>query len=343
MFAWYIPKQYTDEQMEEIYGYLKNEILTDLEYFIAGVSYERDNYIYSYNVFSEQGKTIINYDVFGREDSSAVARGLFYDGTLKEWDVENLTETVTEKDASDYAFLFDRIKTAAEYFKNDVLNKMPYRDDSYCHQCFPYGFGMAQMYYLPENEDVNVSASWTVEKFKDADELPLIHDAEFNCGRGDEYVIIEAYGSPYGIDDRIDGVTANYENYKQTDGKMLNKQIYVKGFDDVLTIELYNNDASKALFDKVAEGDVTVTFNDYGGFEKVGSLGFDLPTNDEQITTDCGDVMLYCGNQMVVFYGQNTWDYTPLGFIAGYSDAAFKDVIQAGYGAKQITLSLNRD
>ena len=53
----------------------------------------------------------------------------------------------------------------------------------------------------------------------------------------------------------------------------------------------------------------------YGGFEQVGSLGESLPRNDEQITTEYGDIVLYSGNQIVVFYGSNSWAYTRLGHI----------------------------
>ena len=53
----------------------------------------------------------------------------------------------------------------------------------------------------------------------------------------------------------------------------------------------------------------------YGGFEQVGSLGKSLPKSDEQIVTEYGDIVLYSGNQIVVFYGSNSWAYTRLGHI----------------------------
>ena len=60
---------------------------------------------------------------------------------------------------------------------------------------------------------------------------------------------------------------------------------------------------------------LTVKMSMYGGFEQVGSLGESLPRNDEQITTGYGDIVLYSGNQIVVFYGSNSWEYTRLGHI----------------------------
>ena len=72
----------------------------------------------------------------------------------------------------------------------------------------------------------------------------------------------------------------------------------------------------KALRDKVREKNpVWVTLEDYGNFEKTGKLGFDLPTNDQELTAKSGDVMLYQGDQISIFYNENTWSYTKLGHI----------------------------
>ena len=64
--------------------------------------------------------------------------------------------------------------------------------------------------------------------------------------------------------------------------------------------------------------------SDYSGFEKVGSLGTSLPASNSQTTTQAGDIVLYNGNQIVVFYGSNSWSYTRLGHIddlTGWEDA----------------------
>ena len=53
----------------------------------------------------------------------------------------------------------------------------------------------------------------------------------------------------------------------------------------------------------------------YGGFEQVGSIGQSIARNDKQTTTESGDIVLYSGNQIVVFYGSNSWDYTRLGHV----------------------------
>ncbi|MCR4689960.1 MAG: hypothetical protein K5739_01260 [Lachnospiraceae bacterium] len=58
---------------------------------------------------------------------------------------------------------------------------------------------------------------------------------------------------------------------------------------------------------------LTVKLSMYGGFEQVGPLGSDIPREDEQIRAKAGDIVLYSGNQIVLFYGSNEWAYTRLG------------------------------
>ena len=83
------------------------------------------------------------------------------------------------------------------------------------------------------------------------------------------------------------------------------------------TVKLEENAATKALVELLKRGDITYTAHDYGGFEKVGDLGHTLPREDRQLTTEEGDVILYSGNQIVLFYGSNSWSYTKLGKMRG--------------------------
>lgn len=82
-----------------------------------------------------------------------------------------------------------------------------------------------------------------------------------------------------------------------------------------LVVNLENNKSVKALFEKLEKEDITINASDYGNFEKVGSLGFNLPTSDERITTKPGDVILYQGSQITIYYDENTWSFTKLGHI----------------------------
>ena len=79
-----------------------------------------------------------------------------------------------------------------------------------------------------------------------------------------------------------------------------------------LSVKIEDNAATKALVDALREASISYEANDYGGFEKVGGLGRTLPSSDSQITTQPGDVVLYNSNQIVLFYGSNSWSYTRL-------------------------------
>lgn len=81
------------------------------------------------------------------------------------------------------------------------------------------------------------------------------------------------------------------------------------------TASLADTAAAGALAERLAEGPLVLALSDYGGFEKVGSLGMQLPTNDGQMQAGPGDIVLYQGDQIVFFYGTNSWRYTALGQI----------------------------
>lgn len=85
--------------------------------------------------------------------------------------------------------------------------------------------------------------------------------------------------------------------------------------DRTYTATLADNPSAQAFAELLKDGPLTVSAHDYGNFEKVGSLGTELPRTDEQITTAPGDIILYQGNQITVYYAQNTWNFTRLGRI----------------------------
>ena len=88
--------------------------------------------------------------------------------------------------------------------------------------------------------------------------------------------------------------------------------------------------ASEAFLDLLKAGDVTIEMHDYGSFEKVGALGTTLPRNDEQITTEPGDVILYQGNQVTIYYDVNSWSFTRLGKVEGVTPAELKKILGKG-------------
>lgn len=117
-------------------------------------------------------------------------------------------------------------------------------------------------------------------------------------------------------------------------------QIKISVSGKTIPINIENNDATKALVAALRETSITYEANDYGGFEKVGPLGRTLPTIDTQITTQAGDVVLYSSNQIVLFYGSNTWSYTRLGKMQFESLDELKSFLKAGEGNISVTLSL---
>ena len=107
-----------------------------------------------------------------------------------------------------------------------------------------------------------------------------------------------------------------------------------------LSVKIEDNAATKALVDALREASISYEANDYGGFEKVGGLGRTLPSSDSQITTQPGDVVLYNSNQIVLFYGSNSWSYTRIGKIQYGTLEELKSFLQAGKGTVSVTLSL---
>ena len=106
-----------------------------------------------------------------------------------------------------------------------------------------------------------------------------------------------------------------------------------------MSATLADNVATKALAEKLAAGPITITMNNYGGFEKVGALPWPLPSADTQITTKPGDIMLYTSNNIVIFYGQNSWAYTPLGVLETSDSSDISNFV--GNGNKQVTIALD--
>ena len=99
-------------------------------------------------------------------------------------------------------------------------------------------------------------------------------------------------------------------------------------------VELENNTSAKALKEYVSKEKRTLSLDDYGNFEKEGNLGITLPRNDETITTKEGDLILYLGNKLCLYYNQNTWDFTKLSHMKDTTH--LKEVL--GKGSVQVAL-----
>lgn len=105
-----------------------------------------------------------------------------------------------------------------------------------------------------------------------------------------------------------------------------------------MSATLADNVATKAFIEKLSAGPITITMSNYGGFEKVGALPWSLPSADTQISTKPGDIMLYNSNNIVIFYGQNSWAYTPLGVLETSESSEISKFV--GNGEKRVSISL---
>lgn len=118
----------------------------------------------------------------------------------------------------------------------------------------------------------------------------------------------------------------------------MQKEFYITAGGQTFAARFENNSSADALRQLLSQEDLTVDMSDYGNFEKVGSLGQNLPTNDQSITTQPGDVILYQGRSITIYYGTNTWSFTRLGKI---ENATREGLLQAlGNGDVQVTFSL---
>lgn len=114
--------------------------------------------------------------------------------------------------------------------------------------------------------------------------------------------------------------------------------IWMKVDDEAVAVEWEENDSVRALMELLREQPISIQMSMYGGFEQVGSLGTSLQRSDEQTTTQAGDIVLYSGSQIVVFYGSNSWAYTRLGRITDKSTEELAELL--GSGDVTITLEL---
>ena len=132
----------------------------------------------------------------------------------------------------------------------------------------------------------------------------------------------------------------NTENSINRQGKEeIIDMIKIKVNNSILEVKLEDNEATKSLVERLKNGDITVNANEYGGFEKVGILGFSLPRNDTNINTSAGDIVLYQGNQISLFYNSSSWSYTKLGKVQNVSAKELKNIL--GSGDVKLVLSLN--
>ncbi len=134
------------------------------------------------------------------------------------------------------------------------------------------------------------------------------------------------------------GLVASSNSMAQSNDNQPGYAMTITANGHTMTATMHGNDATEALRQRLDDGGLTLRLSDYGDFEKVGALGFTLPRSDRQTTTQPGDIVLYQGNQIVIFYGSNTWDYTRLGHIDNATAEGLRQTL--GEGDVTVTLAL---
>lgn len=110
---------------------------------------------------------------------------------------------------------------------------------------------------------------------------------------------------------------------------------------ETISVAWEDNESVAALMDLVSEEAISIQMSMYGGFEQVGNLGTSLPRNDKHITTEAGDIVLYSGNQIVMFYGSNSWSYTKLGKVTDMTESELEELL--GNGDVTVTISCAKE
>lgn len=126
---------------------------------------------------------------------------------------------------------------------------------------------------------------------------------------------------------------------KGEETEMEKEQFYITAGETTFTADFADNSSAEAWKELLEQGDLTIEMQDYGNFEKVGDLETDLPSNDTSITTEPGDVILYNGNSITIYYDTNSWSFTRLGKIQNVTGEELLEAL--GPGRVSVTFSLS--
>jgi len=171
--------------------------------------------------------------------------------------------------------------------------------------------------------------------------IPFCTSGSSDIGESDDYLAELAKSGNWLQGRRFSGSTAKetLESWiKENSNKNMEKTLKLYINSTEVQVSWQDNESVKALRELVKNRDLTINMSMYGGFEQVGSLGTSLVRNDRQTTTEAGDIVLYSGNQIVVFYGSNSWSYTRLGKITDKNAQQLKELL--GNGDVTITITM---
>ena len=180
------------------------------------------------------------------------------------------------------------------------------------------------MLLLHGDKDTTVPLSYS-EAAKD-----IIPDCEFYVIKDGGH---EFFGQPF--EDAMGYILPYLEGQINSDNEVSEKEeveemLQMTIGETPVEVEWEDNESVEALKELCKNGPLSIRMSMYGGFEQVGDIGQSLPRNDSQTTTQSGDIVLYSGDQLVVFYGSNSWAYTRLGHVTDKSDEEMAQLLGNG-------------
>ena len=188
------------------------------------------------------------------------------------------------------------------------------------------------MLLLHGDKDGTVPISWS----EDAREI--IPDCEFYVIKNGGH---EFFGQPF--EDAMSCILSYLDRQlhnEKTESEERETMLQMLIGDTEVAVDWEDNESVEALKALCRDGSLTIRMSMYGGFEQVGPIGQSLPRQDRQTTTQAGDIVLYSGNQIVVFYGSNAWAYTRLGHIRDKSAQELAEML--GNGDVTITIGIGQ-
>ena len=214
-----------------------------------------------------------------------------------------------------------------------LIAKLPYTQhmSRYSHdfcgvtEDLPYNEEEEHYGWLNGDIDYATDAPYFTILFEDQDESE-IYGSQVNIG-----VITCPLSDIAALNGRYD-VLIELDESEEEEEPMMQMKIN----DTPVTVAWEDNESVSAL-KELAANDLTIQMSMYGGFEQVGSIGQRLPSSDVQTSTSSGDIVLYSSNQLVVFYGSNSWAYTRLGHITDKTPEEMRTLLSNG----DVTITLS--
>ena len=163
--------------------------------------------------------------------------------------------------------------------------------------------------------------------------IPFCTSGSSDIGKSDDTLAEQAKSGNWLEGKRFPGSVSEEELESwiiETGGMIVDSTLHMMIDKTGVEVDWESNAAVDALKKISRKEPLVIKMSMYGGFEQVGQIGQQLPADDKRVTAQPGDIMLYSGDQMVVFYGTNTWEYTRLGKIRDMDTTQLAELMARG-------------